>query len=237
MPNRPAIVDGPLGQSSTAGPARRDVGRVKYLDSEQGFGIIGRRGGDDIFFRFSAVVSSDKLLEVGSEVEFDVVPSQEATDEMVEAAIAGPSHEAEFRRLLAAAPPESRVLAKSLLEQDAADADWGQQIGPALTAADVARLLQISPSAVSQTELLRVPRRDGQVVYPIFQFAGRTTVVGVAEVLRILSPAVTTSLTIASFLTGHNRALGDDRPIDRLKNGDVGSVLQLAQAFAERAAV
>lgn len=49
-------------------------GRVKWFNSERGFGFIEQEGGPDIFVHFSAIQEEGfKSLEEGQEVEFEIV--------------------------------------------------------------------------------------------------------------------------------------------------------------------
>lgn len=49
-------------------------GRVKWFNSEKGYGFIEREGGDDVFVHFSAITGDGfKTLEEGQEVSFDIV--------------------------------------------------------------------------------------------------------------------------------------------------------------------
>lgn len=52
-------------------------GRVKWFNSEKGFGFIEREGGEDVFVHFSAIQGDGyKTLDEGQEVTFDVENGQ-----------------------------------------------------------------------------------------------------------------------------------------------------------------
>lgn len=49
-------------------------GKIKWFNSEKGFGFIEREGGDDVFVHFSAIqMDGYKTLDEGQTVEFDIV--------------------------------------------------------------------------------------------------------------------------------------------------------------------
>ncbi|CDZ74992.1 Cold shock protein-related protein [Peptoniphilus sp. ING2-D1G] len=52
-------------------------GKVKWFNSEKGFGFITTEKGNDVFAHFSQIQKDGfKTLEEGQEVEFDVVESE-----------------------------------------------------------------------------------------------------------------------------------------------------------------
>ena len=51
-----------------------EKGKVKWFNSEKGFGFIEREGGNDVFVHFSAIeMEGYKTLTEGMEVQFNVV--------------------------------------------------------------------------------------------------------------------------------------------------------------------
>jgi CspA family cold shock protein len=51
----------------------REVGTVKWFNSERGFGFIGREDAEDVFVHHSAIQGTGyKSLEEGERVEFNV---------------------------------------------------------------------------------------------------------------------------------------------------------------------
>jgi CspA family cold shock protein len=52
-------------------------GKVKWFNSEKGFGFLEREGGSDVFVHFSAIqMDGYKALEEGQMVEFDIVDGE-----------------------------------------------------------------------------------------------------------------------------------------------------------------
>ena len=120
-----------------------------------------------------------------------------------------------------------------LMAQAADDQAWGDQIGPAYTTGQVASLLGVTKQAVAKRRgLLRLVQRDGQTVYPVFQFDGDRPVPGLRTVLLELEPHVATPWTIASWLTSPQASIDDQRPIDAMRRGNVTPTVQAAGQFA-----
>ena len=56
-------------------------GRVKWFNSEKGFGFIERDGADDVFVHFSAIQGAGyRSLEAGQRIAFDVAPGRKGEE-------------------------------------------------------------------------------------------------------------------------------------------------------------
>lgn len=119
-----------------------------------------------------------------------------------------------------------------------ANAAWRRQVGPALSQADVARLLGKSQQAVQKDRRLLMLRQPGtnRPVYPVMQFHERRPISGVADVLAALRESLLPE-SIAAWLTSERTDLDGRRPIDVLRDMPAdGRVLELARRLAASAA-
>jgi len=140
---------------------------------------------------------------------------------------------ASLQSMVREASPETRYQIERLLRQEADDRAWAGQLGPAYRQGDVARLLGKTKQAVSaDTGLLRLAMRDGEIGYPVLQFDGRRVLPGLRDVVRTLAPVVATSWTVASWLTSAADELDQRTPLEALRAGEVGPVVELARRFA-----
>ncbi|MCB1257974.1 MAG: DUF2384 domain-containing protein [Microthrixaceae bacterium] len=130
---------------------------------------------------------------------------------------------------------DTRRLVDEILRADADDQSWIEQLGPALTGTAVARMLGVSPQAVSSNRgLLRLRMRSGRVGYPVFQFRNRHQIEGLGGVVRELGSVVASPWTTASWLTSPNAELGGDTPVDALREGNrTELVMASARRFAQ----
>lgn len=129
----------------------------------------------------------------------------------------------------AAALAAERVLDPSVL--------WVEQLGAFYDTEGVRALLArdgepITRQAVHKRKgLLALTTGSGRVVYPAFQFQGRTLIGGLDEVLAALPDALVSRWTVASWLTSPEAALDGERPIDVLAHdGPAGRRLVVSVA-------
>jgi hypothetical protein len=110
--------------------------------------------------------------------------------------------------------------------------------GGTLGADEVGAVLRISRQAVDKRRAagkllaLKVGRRG--YLYPAWQLVEEGTLAGFEEILALVAEHPPLA-QIRFFLSGSHR-LGGDRPLDRLRRGDVESVKRAARAFGEQGA-
>lgn len=118
-----------------------------------------------------------------------------------------------------------------------AAAMWSAELGAFYDTTTVRRLLggrdaPISRQAVFQRRgLLSLTTGSGKVVFPAFQFQDAAPAPGLDQVLAALPETLVSRWTLASWLVSAEPALGDERPIDVLKDGNVAAVLPVVRAW------
>src|SRR5919198_5201882 len=65
-PSRPRAAQGPIEERVNRVP----TGRVKWYDSNKGFGFLAQDGGEDVYVRKAALPAGVELLKPGQRVEF-----------------------------------------------------------------------------------------------------------------------------------------------------------------------
>ena len=119
---------------------------------------------------------------------------------------------------------------------------WQEGLGAFYDTDGVRQLLgrddePVSRQAVHKRKgLLALTTGSGQVVYPAFQFSGRTLAPGMDRVLEVLSADVVSRWTLASWLVSPDAELDGDRPIDVLFSGQPAAVDRVIQAASHWAA-
>lgn len=102
---------------------------------------------------------------------------------------------------------------------------WNQAVGPFYSASQITEILGgVSRQAVADRRdrrtLLALRTRDGQWVYPTFQFDRDGQVVrGLSEVLQILAPSGVDDWTLAGWLASPSRLLAGASPRTWLAEG------------------
>lgn len=108
-------------------------------------------------------------------------------------------------------------------------------IGPFTKTEGVQARLGITRQAVAakaaRRRLLRVITADGQHLYPIWQFDGRTALGGLPEVVALFPEGAVDGWTLAGWLRTVDPDLGES-PHDALVRGDVARVMSAARAAA-----
>jgi hypothetical protein len=112
---------------------------------------------------------------------------------------------------------------------------WDELVGPFTKTEGVQARLGISRQAVAakaaRRRLLRVITADGQHLYPIWQFDGKTELPGLPEVLALFPEEAVDGWTLGGWLRTTDPDLGE-RPYDALARGDVAKVMSAARSAA-----
>jgi cold shock protein len=74
------------------------TGRVKWYDTEKGFGFVTRDDGGDVFVHKAALVSGVTELTPGQRVDFSVVEGRKGNQAMALKVLDAPTSVAELRR-------------------------------------------------------------------------------------------------------------------------------------------
>lgn len=152
-----------------------------------------------------------------------------------------------FRRELEAIDPDGKLVdrvddpqsaVRRAVMQVLAEAQWSADIGPFYDGDAVRHLLgreggALSRQAVNKRRgLLALRTGSGRVVYPAFQFDGRSPVAGLREVLAVFEDVPVSRWTLASWLSNPARGLGGRSPIADLRSGNVDTVVAAAGRWA-----
>jgi hypothetical protein len=110
--------------------------------------------------------------------------------------------------------------------------------GGTITAAQIAEMLGITRQAVdkrrhSHTLLALNMGRHGYR-YPVWQFTKSGPLPGLEDILQALEPH--DEWMQIAFFVSKNPRLGDETPVDMLKNGEVERVVHAARAYGEHGA-
>jgi cold shock protein len=58
----------------------REVGSVKWFDTQKGYGFISRENGSDVFVHFSSINREPPRLQEHDRVEFTLVPGEKGPE-------------------------------------------------------------------------------------------------------------------------------------------------------------
>lgn len=119
-----------------------------------------------------------------------------------------------------------------------ASVDLLQAEGGTLSAEEVAVGLGITRQAVDRRRrghrVLGLDTGRRGYAYPVWQFGSHGVLTGLPEVLAVFT--IDSPWMQAAWFLSNNYRLGGARPLDRLRSGDFGEVLQAARAFGEHGA-
>jgi hypothetical protein len=120
-----------------------------------------------------------------------------------------------------------------------ADLQWGEHLGPLVGWRDVADLLasvrtrQGVHDLAKRRRLLALPTKDGQLVYPLFQFRDGKPLPEMPRIIEAFGDARLSPWTLASWMVTPQRPLENVSPVDWLKRGrPAETVLEAARRSA-----
>lgn len=152
-----------------------------------------------------------------------------------------------FRRELEAIDPDGKLAeriddprsgARTAALQLLSAARWSADIGPFYNGDAVRHLLGRTGRALSRQavnkrrDLLALRTGSGRVVYPAFQFEGRSPVQGLREVLAVFDDVPVSRWTLASWLCNPSRGLDGRSPMAELRSGNLDTVVAAAGRWA-----
>jgi len=120
---------------------------------------------------------------------------------------------------------------------------WGEHLGPFYDAKAVGFVLRrtalprparmLSRQAVSKRkDLLALRTGSGNVVYPTFQFQGRSVLQGLGELLDVVPESLVSRWTLASWIVTPMPELHGVAPLAMLEDGHTEPVLDAARKWA-----
>jgi hypothetical protein len=116
---------------------------------------------------------------------------------------------------------------------------WRKAIGPVYTADQVRILIGLPHNLLgrmaSDRSIIALHTKDGQILYPAFQFTGKQVLSGLGNILRAFpgdDPDL--SWTISSWLRKPLSTLDDRSVVEALSDGDAEAALRAARATASR---
>jgi hypothetical protein len=126
-----------------------------------------------------------------------------------------------------------KLAERALLAQAPVSSPWDELIGPFFRSEGVQARLRISRQAVAakaaRRRLLRVFTSDDVALFPVWQFAGRSVLPGLAEVLALFPEDLVDGWVLAGWLRTKDAELGAV-PLDALVEGEGDRVLAVAHS-------
>jgi hypothetical protein len=112
-----------------------------------------------------------------------------------------------------------------------ADLQWGEHIGPLVGWRDVANVLgsvgtrQGVNDLARRGRLLALPAKDGQLLYPLFQFHDGKPLPQMPRILEAFARTSISPWTLASWLVTPQRLLEGTSPLEWLRRGRSGETV------------